>query len=241
MSTINIYERALQHGYKPYICVFVKGSDESLANFIAFFSHSGQLQMKVEYDHRYTLRQLICDESSRGNCIWAVDRGMHCIYKHDLPRINKEIKPFLSTHKIATRLNDRSCDVIRMAINQNILALLDSRTQIVTLYDKNTEKEVGIYSAESLPTGENKLWRVEIFPDNSLLLRFDDDERTGDRSQVIHHIVVHVKKNELNKKYEAISQIQATNVYGFAIGSDSEVIVGLRKSNCFEGLITCYV
>ncbi|CAF0795335.1 unnamed protein product [Rotaria sordida] len=208
--------------YKPYICVFVKGSDESLANFIAFFSHSGQLQMKVEYDHRYTLRQLICDESSRGNCIWAVDRGMHCIYKHDLPRINKEIKPFLSTHKIATRLNDRSCDVIRMAINQNILALLDSRTQIVTLYDKNTEKEVGIYSAESLPTGENKLWRVEIFPDNSLLLRFDDDERTGDRSQVIHHIVVHVKKNELNKKYEAISQIQATNVYGFAIGSDSE-------------------
>ncbi|CAF2758866.1 unnamed protein product [Rotaria sp. Silwood2] len=227
--------------YKPYICVFVKGSDESLANFIAFFTHSGQLQMKVEYDHRYTLRQLICDESSKGNCIWAVDRGMHCIYKHDLPRVNKEIKPFLSTHKIATRLNDRSCDVIRMAINQNILALLDSRTQIVTLYDKNTQKEVGIYSAEFLPTGENKLWRVEIFPDNSLLLRFDDDERTGDRSQVIHHIVVHVKKNEVNKKYEAISQIQATNVYGFAIGSDAEVIVGLRKSNCFEGLINCYV
>ncbi|CAF4492128.1 unnamed protein product [Rotaria sp. Silwood1] len=227
--------------YKPYICVFVKGSDESLANFIAFFTHSGQLQMKVEYDHRYTLRQLICDESSKGNCIWAVDRGMHCIYKHDLPRVNKEIKPFLSTHKIATHLNDRSCDVIRMAINQNILALLDSRTQIVTFYDKSTQKEIGIYSAECLPTGENKLWRVEIFPDNSLLLRFDDDERTGDRSQVIHHIVVHVKKNEANKKYEAISQIQATNVYGFAIGSDSEVIVGLRKSNCFEGLINCYV
>jgi hypothetical protein len=54
---------------KPYICVFVKGSDESLANFIAFFTHTGQLQMKVEYDHRYTLRQLICDESSKGNCI----------------------------------------------------------------------------------------------------------------------------------------------------------------------------
>ena len=54
---------------KPYICVFVKGSDESLANFIAFFTHSGQLQMKVEYDHRYSLRQLICDESSKGNCI----------------------------------------------------------------------------------------------------------------------------------------------------------------------------
>jgi hypothetical protein len=49
--------------------VFVKGSDESLANFIAFFTHTGQLQMKVEYDHRYTLRQLICDESSKGNCI----------------------------------------------------------------------------------------------------------------------------------------------------------------------------
>ncbi|CAF2099677.1 unnamed protein product [Rotaria magnacalcarata] len=227
--------------YKPYICVFVKGSDESLANFIAFFTHTGQLQMKVEYDHRYTLRQLICDESSKGNCIWAVDRAMHCIYKHDLPRINKEIKSSLSTHKIATHLNDRSCDVIRMAVNQNILALLDSRTQIVTLYDKTTEKEIGIYSAEYLPTGENKLWRVEIFPDNSLLLRFDDDERTGDRSQVIHHIVVHVKKNESSKKYEAKSQIQATNVYGFAIGSESEVIAGLRKPNCFEGLINCYV
>jgi hypothetical protein len=25
--------------------------------------------MKVEYDHRYSLRQLICDESSKGNCI----------------------------------------------------------------------------------------------------------------------------------------------------------------------------
>jgi hypothetical protein len=49
---------------------------------------------------------------------------MHCIYKHDLPRTNKEIKSFLSTHKTATRLNDRSCDVIRMAINQHILALL---------------------------------------------------------------------------------------------------------------------
>lgn len=82
---------------------------------------------------------------------------------------------------------------------------------------------------------------MEIFPDNSLLLRFDDNERTGDRSQVIQHIVVHVKKNESNSQYEAISQIQATNVYGFAIGSDSEVIVGLRKSNCFEGLISCYV
>jgi hypothetical protein len=54
---------------KAYICVFVKGSDESLANFIAFFTHTGQLQLKVEYDHRYTLRQLICDESSKGNCI----------------------------------------------------------------------------------------------------------------------------------------------------------------------------
>jgi hypothetical protein len=155
---------------------------------------------------------------------------MHCIYKHDLPRINKEIKPFLSTHKTATRLNDRSCDVIRMAINQ-----------IVTLYDKVTQKEIGVYSTECLPTGENKLWRVEVFPDNSLLLRFDDDERTGDRSQVIHHMVVHVKKNESNGKYQATSQIQATNVYGFAIGPESEVIVGLRKSNCFEGLINCYV
>ena len=177
---------------------------------------------------------------------------MHCIYKHDLPRTSKEIKPFLSTHKSETRLNDRSCDVIRMAVNQNLLALLgkrsneekkqtnevssflDSRTQIVTLFDKTTQKEIGIYSIADLPTGDNKLWRVEIFPDNSLLLRFDDNER-------IHHIVVHVKKNESNSKYEAISQIQATNVYGFAIGSDSEVVIGLRKSNCFEGLISCYI
>ena len=118
---------------------------------------------------------------------------------------------------------------------------VDSRTQIVTLHDKASGKELGIYPAEFLPIGDNKLWRVEIFPDNSLLLRFDDNERTGDRSQVIHHIVVHVKKNEITGQYEAISQIQATNVYGFAIGSDSEVIVGLRKSNCFEGLISCYV
>jgi hypothetical protein len=118
---------------------------------------------------------------------------------------------------------------------------LDSRTQIVTLYDKTTQKEVGIYSRDFLATGDIKLWRVEVFPDNSLLLRFDDDERTGDRSQVIHHIVVHVKKNETHGKYEAVSQIQAINVYGFAIGPESEVIVGLRKSNCFEGLINCYV
>lgn len=118
----------------------------------------------------------------------------------------------------------------------------DSRTQIVTLFDKATQQEIDIYSREFLDTGDHKLWRVELFPDNSLLLRFDDDERTGDRSQVIHHIVVHVKKNEANgNKYEAISQIQATNVYGFAIGSESEVIVGLRKANCFEGLINCYV
>ncbi len=55
---------------------------------------------------------------------------MHYIYKHDLPRINKDIKPFLSTQKTATRLNDRSCDVIRMAIPQNILALLGIYTSI---------------------------------------------------------------------------------------------------------------
>jgi hypothetical protein len=54
----------------------------------------------------------------------TVDRGMHCIYKHDLPRTIQEIKPFLAVHKTATRLNDRSCDVIRMAINQHTLALL---------------------------------------------------------------------------------------------------------------------
>ena len=120
--------------------------------------------------------------------------------------------------------------------------LADSRTQIVTLFDKATQQEIDIYSREFLDTGDHKLWRVELFPDNSLLLRFDDDERTGDRSQVIHHIVVHVKKSEINgTKYEAIAQIQATNVYGFAIGAEGEVIVGLRKSNCFEGLINCYV
>lgn len=167
---------------------------------------------------------------------------MHCIYKHELPRTTKEIQTFLSTHTTATRLSHRSCDVIRMAVNQHVLALLDSRTQIVTLFDKSTQQEIDIYSREFLDTGDHKLWRVELFPDNSLLLRFDDDERTGDRSQIIHHIVVHVKKNENNgNKYEAISQIQATNVYGFAIGTESEVIVGLRKSNCFEGLINCYV
>ena len=61
-------------------------------------------------------------------CTGAVDRGMHCIYKHDLPRTNQEIKPFLSVHKTATRLNDRSCDVIRMAINQHTLALLGTNS-----------------------------------------------------------------------------------------------------------------
>ena len=149
-----------------------------------------------------------------------------------------------------------------MAVNQNVLALLgkslsaiiplsivnwsrchaDSRTQLVTLYDKASQKEIGTYSRASLDTGNHKLWRVEIFPDNSLLLRFDDNERSGDRSQVIHHIVVHVKKVESGgNKYEAISRIQATNVYGFAIGGESEVVVGLRKANCFEGLVACYV
>ena len=147
-----------------------------------------------------------------------------------------------------------------MAVNQHVLALLgefhpsvipfrswstfdvDSRTQLVTLYDKVTQQEMGTYSRGSLNTGHQKLWRVEVFPDNSLLLRFDDDERTGDRSQVIHHVVVHVKKIESSgNKYEAISQIQATNVYGFAIGPESEVVVGLRKANCFEGLVACYV
>lgn len=121
------------------------------------------------------------------------------------------------------------------------VSAVDSRTQIITFYDKVTQKEVGVYTTDCLPTGENKLWRVEIFPDNSLLLRFDDNERTGDRSQVIHHIVVHVRRNESNGRYEAMSQIQATNVYGFAIGAESEVIVGVRKPNCFEGLIACYV
>ena len=53
----------------PYICVFVKGSDDSLTNFIAFFTHTGQLQLKVDHDHQYSLRQLICDESTKGNCI----------------------------------------------------------------------------------------------------------------------------------------------------------------------------
>ena len=141
--------------------------------------------------------------------------------------------PFLATHKTTTRLNKRNCDVIRMAVNQHVLALLgkiqpepsgrrrdclalrlDSRTQIITLYNKSTEDEVEISSREFLSTGEHKLWRVEIFPDNSLLLRFDDDERTGDRSQIIHHMIVHVKRSETSGKYEPISQIRATNVFG---------------------------
>lgn len=62
---------------------------------------------------------------------------MHCIYKHDLPRVNKDIKPFLSTHKTATPLNDRSCDVIRMAVNQNILALLGMICQFFQSSEKS--------------------------------------------------------------------------------------------------------
>lgn len=119
---------------------------------------------------------------------------------------------------------------------------LDARKQLVTLYDKTTQEEISISSREFLARDDHKLWRVELFPDNSLLLRFDDEERTGDRSQVIHHLIIHVKRNETNDQhYEPISQIQATNAYGFAIGAESEVIIGLRKANCFEGLIACYV
>lgn len=123
--------------------------------------------------------------------------------------------------------------------NQCSVRYLDARTQIVTLFDKTTHQQTEISSQELLSNQNHKLWRVELFPDDSLLLRFDDHERTGDQSQIIHHIVVHLK--QINGKYRTISQIQATNAYGFAIASNSQVILGLRKPDSFEGLISCYL
>lgn len=132
----------------PYICVFVKESDESVTNFIGFFSHKGRIQMKIDYDYRESLRQLICDESPKGNCIckWekrklstfysffflqrkqfiegAVDRGTNCIYQYDLPRTKETLESFVLNRTKSRRLSSRICDVIRMASNENLLALL---------------------------------------------------------------------------------------------------------------------
>ena len=81
---------------KPYICVFVKGSDESLGNFTAFFTHNGQLQVKVEYDYRYTLRQLICDETPKGNCICMSIQINTCrVIKEDYYHLNNALLTYI--------------------------------------------------------------------------------------------------------------------------------------------------
>ncbi|CAF4123176.1 unnamed protein product [Rotaria magnacalcarata] len=188
-----------------------------------FFTHDGILEYgPIELSN--PIRQYMADE----NRLWAIDSITQTIFFHGQPLFRDDISSILSKRDIFITFDDQSNFVpIRMASNQQLLAVLGKDLQQVFIYNKISRERI-LTSHFSAGINMN-IWDIGLFPrDNSLLLKFDwQFDGNVKRSLFIH----------FNTKNQSVGRIEGKYCLGSVIGPNKEIILGLNHRT---GIIRCY-
>ncbi|CAM4950629.1 unnamed protein product [Rotaria socialis] len=188
-----------------------------------FFTHDGMLEYgPIELSN--PIRQYMADE----NRLWAIDSITQTVFFHEQPLFRDDISSILSKRDIFITFDDQSNFVpIRMALNQQLLAVLGKDLQQVFIYNKISRER--IFTSHFSAGINMNIWDIGLFPrDNSLLLKFDwQFDGNVKRSLFIH----------FNTKNQSVGRIEGKYCLGSVIGPNKEIILGLNHRT---GIIRCY-
>lgn len=190
-----------------------------------FFTHDGILEHEpIQLSN--PIRQYLADE----NRLWAIDSVTQTIFSHAQPLVTQEISSILSKREqFVTFDRDQSNFIpFRLAVNQQLLAVLGQNSQQVFIYNKISREKI-FTSQFSAGQGMN-IWDIGLFPrDNSLLLKFDwSSDEYVKRSLFIH----------FNTKNQTVGRIEGKHCLGVVIGPNKEILIGF---NLRTGAIRCYM
>lgn len=194
------------------------------ASSLFFFTHDGILEHgPVRLSN--PVYQYMADD----NRIWAIDAITQTIFYHKQPLLKDEITAILSQRVNFVTFDDQSNFIpFRLALNQQLLALLSKDLQQVFIYNKTSGER--IFTSHFSAGSNMNVWNIGLFPrDNSLLLKFDcSNEGTVKRSLFIH----------FNSKNQSVGRIEGKHCLTAVIGPNQEILVGF---NYRTGIIRCYM
>jgi hypothetical protein len=192
---------------------------------LQFFTHDGILEHEpIQLSN--PIRQYLADE----NRLWVIDAITQTIFSHAQPLITQEISSILSKREqfIAFDHDQSNFIPFRLAVNQQLLAVLGQDAQQVFIYNKISREKI-FTSHFSGGQGLN-ICDIGLFPrDNSLLLKFDwSSDEYVKRSLLIH----------FNTKNQTVGRIEGKHCLGVVIGPNKEILIGF---NLKTGVIRCYM
>ncbi|CAF1074719.1 unnamed protein product [Adineta ricciae] len=208
--------------FSHFMLVHIRDNDRQDA--IYFFSHDGNF----EYGPIYLLnlvRHFLADE----NRLWAIDSVTQTIFFHVQPLSSHEISSLFSRHDQFVTFDKESNFIpLRLAINQQLLAVLSKDFHQVYIYNKISRER--IFVSHFTVGNSTNIWDIGLFPrDNSLLLKFDCMfEGNVKRSLFIH----------FNTKNQSVGRIEGKHCLSVVIGPNKEVLIGF---NLRTGIIRCYM
>lgn len=190
-----------------------------------FFTHDGILEHEpIQLSN--PIRQYLADE----NRLWAIDSITQTIFFHAQPLITQEITSKISKREHFVSFDSQQTNFIPMclAVNQELLAILNADSQQVFIYNKISREQ--IFTSHFGAGHGTKISDIGLFPrDQSLLLKFDwSSDEYVKRSLFIH----------FNTKNQTVGRIEGKHCLSMVIGPNKEILIGF---NLRTGLIRCYM
>lgn len=208
--------------FNRFMLLHIQEKNEN--NSLYFFTHDGIIEHEpIQLSN--LIHQYLADE----NRLWAIDSITHTIFFHAQPLFTHEISSVFSKRDHFISFNNQSDFIpFRMAINQQLLAILSNDLQQVFIYNKISREK--IFTSHFTAGNRMNIWDIGLFPrDNSLLLKFDlSFDGNVKRSLFIH----------FNTKNQSVGRIEGKHCLGVVIGPNKEILIGF---NLKTGIIRCYM
>ena len=210
--------------FNRFILVHLQSKNDN--GSLHFFTHDGILEHgPIQLSN--PIRQYLAD----GNRLWAIDCITQTIFSHAQPLVTQEIASIISKREQFVVFDDRQPSnfiPFRLAVNQQLLAILGDDFQQVFIYNKISREQI---FASHFTAGQGmNISEIGLFPrDHSLLLKFDwSSDEYVKRSLFIH----------FNTKNQTVGRIEGKHCLGVVIGPNKEILIG---SSIRTGYIRCYM
>lgn len=217
--------------YKFWIIVFKRKKNE-LHGTIYLFNHEGKPIPNGKCVHNYPSRELTIDTD--GNILWSLDQKQLCLFYYQLPDqhpLNQKIEDFFQARHLHVQFSKPFAPK-HIAVNSNVIAVLDKNRQAVHVYDKRTRQEL-YQHINHFNHLTHFCWDMALFSDNSLLIKLD--ETSSLKAGPSKHIYLQL---DASKQRNVIGMIEEIDAYGMIITPADEILIGVRINT--KGMVKCY-
>lgn len=218
--------------YKFWIIVFKRKKNE-LHGMIYLFNHEGKAIPNGKCLHSHPSRELTIDMDS--NILWSLDQKQLCLFYYQLPdqsnQLNNRIDDFFQNRRLHVQFSKPFAPK-HIAVNANVIAVLDKNRQAIHVYDKQTRQEIYEH-INHINHQTHFCWDMALFSDNSLLIKLDETSTL--KAGPSKHIYLQL---DTTKQRNVIGMIEEIDAYGMIITPADEILIGVRINT--KGTVKCY-